>query len=84
MHYTTGTHPDSSWLAMWVSYYAVPLWLLQVAVPLRVLWGYSAATACTVASQPSITVASEYPHSTLNGTATWSSQSGTPFNMRPM
>ena len=29
-------------------------------VPLRVLWGYSAANACLVASQPSVTVASEY------------------------
>ena len=30
--------------------------------------GYSTATVCTVASQPSVTVASEYPHSTLNST----------------
>ena len=52
----------------------------QVAVPLRVLWGYSVATAFAVVSQPFVTaqtlgsvvtVASEYPHSTLNGTATW-------------
>ena len=28
------------------------------------LWGYSDATACAVVSQISITVASEYPHST--------------------
>ena len=54
-------HPDSSWPATWVSYYAVLLWLLQVAVLLRVLWGHSAATACVVASQPFVTVASEYP-----------------------
>ena len=26
------------------------MWLLQVGVPLKVLWGYSAATGCTVAS----------------------------------
>ena len=24
------THPDSSWLATWVSYKAIPMWLLQV------------------------------------------------------
>ena len=64
------TQPDSSWPATWVSYYPVPLWLLQVAVPLRVLQGYSAATACAVDSQPFVSMASEYPHSTLNGTAT--------------
>ena len=29
------THPNSSWPAMWVSYDMVPLWLLQVTVPLR-------------------------------------------------
>ena len=57
------TYPDSSWLASCVSYYAVPLWLLQVAVPLRVLRGYSDATACAVASQPIVIVASEYPYS---------------------
>ena len=73
----TGTHPNSSWLTMWVSYYSVPLWLLQVRVPLMVLWGYFAATACVVASQPFVTIASEYPHSTLKGTATCSSHSGT-------
>ena len=55
------THPDSSWPAMLVSYYTVPMWLLQVAVPLWVLWGYSAATARTLAS----------------GTVTCSSHSGT-------
>ena len=43
-------------------------------VPLRVLWGYSTATGYTAAS---ITVASEYPHSTLKGTLTCSSHSGT-------
>ena len=37
------------------------LWLLQVTVPLRVLWGHSDATACTVASQNSVTEGSEYP-----------------------
>ena len=31
---------------------------------------YSAVIACAVASQPFVTVASEYPHSTLKGTAT--------------
>ena len=41
---------------------AVPSWLLQVVVPLRVLLGYySAATACTVVSEPFVRVASEYP-----------------------
>ena len=68
LRYMRPTHPDSSWPATWVSYYAVPLWLLQVGVPLRVRWRYSSATACTVASQPFVTVASEYPHSTLKGT----------------
>ena len=37
----------------------------------------SSVTACAVASQLFVTVASEYPHSTLNGTATYSSHSGT-------
>ena len=54
----------------------------QVAVPLRVLWGYSAATACVVASQPFVTVALEYPHSTLNDTATWVA-TAVLRNMRP-
>ena len=39
----------------------------QVGVPLRILWGYSSATACTVAP---FTVAAEYTHSTLNCTPT--------------
>ena len=43
------THPNSSWPATWVSYFSVSLRLLQVRVPLRVLWGYSAATAWAVA-----------------------------------
>ena len=60
--------------AMWVSYYSAPLWLLQVAVPLRVLWGNSAATA-----QLSVTVASEYPHSTYNNTMTCRNHSGTAY-----
>ena len=38
---------------------------------------YSAAIACAVASQPFVTVASEYPHSILNSTATCSSHNGT-------
>ena len=46
------------------------LWLLQVAVLLRVPWEYCATTACAVASQPFVTVASEYLHSTLSGTVT--------------
>ena len=54
-----------------IIHYTVLLWLLQVAVPLRVLWGYSAATACAVASQPFVTVVSEYPWSTLNSIVTW-------------
>ena len=35
------------WPAMIVLHDAVPLWQLQVGVPLRVLWGYATAT-CTV------------------------------------
>ena len=54
----------------WVPYYAVPLWLLHVPVPLRVLWGYSAATVYTVISQSFVTVALEYPHSALDSTTT--------------
>ena len=45
-----------------VPYNAIPLWLLQVGVPLRVLQGYSAITACAVAP---VTVTPEYPHCTL-------------------
>ena len=55
------SHPDSSWPATWVSHYAVLLWLQQVEVELRVLCGYSAATACAVASKPFVTVTLEYP-----------------------
>ena len=36
--YQQFTHPDSYWPATCVSYYAVPMWLLQVAVLLRVRW----------------------------------------------
>ena len=61
--------------ATWVSCNTVPMWLLQVGVPLRVLWGYSAAIGLTVA--PPIITASEYPDSTLKGTLTCSSHSGT-------
>ena len=39
----------------------------KLGVPLRVLWGYSVATGCAIAS---VTLASEYPHSTLKGTST--------------
>ena len=67
------THPDSFW-PMWVSYNSVPMWLLQVGVPLRVLWEYSATTGCAVAS---VIVVSEYPYGTLKGTPTCSSHSGT-------
>ena len=49
---------------MWVSYYIVLLWSLQIAVPMRVLYKYSTATGCAVVS---VTVASEYPHCTLKG-----------------
>ena len=38
------THSDSSWPAMWISCNRVPMWLLQVRVPLRVLWGYSSSS----------------------------------------
>ena len=37
------THTEFLRPAMWVSYYTVPLWLLQVIVLLRALWGYSDA-----------------------------------------
>ena len=48
-----------------ISYNKVPMWLLQVEVLLRVLSGNFAATRCTAAS---VTVASEYSHSTLKDT----------------
>ena len=44
------THEDSSWLATWVLYNEVSLWLLQVRVPMRVLWRYHTATGCAIAS----------------------------------
>ena len=47
------------------------LQILRPALPLRVLWGYSAATVCAVASQLFVTVVSECPHSTLNSIAPW-------------
>ena len=55
------THPDSSWPTTWVSHNAVPLWLLQFGVPLRILLGYSVVAACAVAF---VTVVSVYPPST--------------------
>ena len=61
-------------LAMLISYYTVPLWLLQVGVPLTVLWRYSDATVIGANVHQ---VAAEYPHSTLNGIPTCSSHSGT-------
>ena len=67
-------HPDSSWPATRVSYNAVLIWLLQVRVPLRVLWGYFTATGWAVAP---VTVASEYLLSTRRGTLTCSSHSCT-------
>ena len=54
-HPALNTHPNSFWLAMWVPYNTVLLWLLQVGLLLRVLWGYSAATTWVVAP---VTVAS--------------------------
>ena len=69
--------PRFLWPTTWVIYYAVLLWLLQVAAPLRVQWGYSDTTACVVASQPFVTVASGYPHITLNGTVTCRNHNGT-------
>ena len=44
------------------------LWLLQVELPLRVLWGYSDAT---------VTKTAEYPCNTLHSTATCSSHNST-------
>ena len=38
-------------------------------------WAYYEGTLVAVASQPSVTVASEYPHDTLNGTETCSNHS---------
>ena len=54
-------------------YNAVQLWELQVREPLRVLWGYSAATSCTVAF---VTGSSVYHCSTLKGTPTCSIHGG--------
>ena len=39
----------------------VPLWLLQVGVPLRILWGYSDAS---VTGATAYALAAEYPHNT--------------------
>ena len=50
---------------------------LKLRMTAMVLWGYSAATACVVASKPLVTLASEYHHSTLNGTSTCSSHNDT-------
>ena len=60
-----GTHPDSSNRLQGSSCNAVPLWLLRVGVPLRVL-----CTAVTGTTPHS--VAAEDPHSTLKGTPTCS------------
>ena len=70
------THPDSSWPATWVPYNAIPLNLLQVGVPVWVLWEYFDATVTGATVHPE---AAEYSHSTLNRTATWSSHSGTAY-----
>ena len=48
------------------------LWL-----PLRVLWGYSDATVTEGWEATTHAVAAEYPHGTLNSTATCSSHSST-------
>ena len=61
---TADTHPDSSRQATQVSYNAVLLWILQVGVPLRVLWGYSDATMKGATTHA---VVSEYPRSTFSG-----------------
>ena len=53
------------------------LWLLQVTVPLKVQWGYSDATVTKGWEATAHAVAAEYPHSTLKGTPTCSSHSGT-------
>ena len=42
------------------------LWLLQVAVPLRVLWGYSDTTETEGWEATAHALATEYPHSTIN------------------
>ena len=68
----TQISPD--WLRRSRIYNTVPLWLQQVGV----LWGYCAATACTVAP---VTVTSVCHQSTLNGTHIWSSYSG---NVQPV
>ena len=74
------THPDTSWPATNVSYDGVPLRLLRlnfaVHVPLRVLWEYAAATLYCMHGT-AVTEAAVYPQSTLNGTLTRSSLSGT-------
>ena len=54
--------------------------MATVGLLLKVLWGYSDASACIVAP---LTVASEYRHGTLSGTPTCSTHSGTCENMRP-
>ena len=48
----------------------------QVAVLLRVLWGYSDAPVTKGWEAVVHVVAAEYPHGTLNGTVTCSSHSG--------
>ena len=50
------THPNSTGYVCLVSYYAVPLWLLQVGVPLMVLWSYyyrnyRACSSCRLSPQ---------------------------------
>ena len=59
-----------------MSYYAVPLWLLQVRVLLRILhvWGHSDATVTEATAHP---VPAQYPHGICNGTPTCSSHIGT-------
>ena len=61
---------------------------MHVRVPVRVPWGYSDATVTEANSQAN-SACSSYtdPHSTLNGTLTYSSHNGTAYEtprMRPM
>ena len=63
-------------LVMEVLYKAVPLWWLQVIVPLRVLWGYSDTTVTQGWEAAAYAIVAEYPLSTLKDTPTFSSYRG--------
>ena len=71
------THPDFSWPATWVSYYAVTLWFTTsqstVEGTMRVPCSYCMCSSFSAFCHSSIRV----PHSTLNGTATCSIHRGT-------